>query len=340
MERNVSENPIESDRNSNDIRPVNLDAYIGQEKIKNNLKIYINAARKRNEALDHVLLSGPPGLGKTTLSQIIANEMNVQIVATSGPAIEKSGDLASILTNLQPHDILFIDEIHRLGRHIEEILYSAMEDFELDIIIGQGPGAKSVKIDLSKFTLVGATTRSGLLSSPLRDRFGIIERLDYYSIEELLQIAHRSAKIFKIKLTPDGAQEIAKRSRGTPRITNRIVKRIRDFASEKDADFVDKSIANWALEMLDIDINGLDFMDKKLLITLIEKFDGGPVGLDTLSAATGEESGTIEDVYEPYLIREGFLHRTPRGRIATNQAFKYFGKKLIRNEARQEELDF
>ena len=340
MDRNVSETSIESDRSHNDIRPIYLDEYIGQEKIKKNLKIYINAAKKRKEALDHVLLSGPPGLGKTTLSQILANELEVQIIATSGPAIEKSGDLASILTNLQPNDILFIDEIHRLGRHIEEILYSAMEDFSLDIIIGQGPGAKSVKIDLSKFTLVGATTRSGLLSSPLRDRFGIVERLDYYSIDELLKIAHRSASIFNIHLTDDGAHEIARRSRGTPRITNRIVKRIRDFASEKNAKFIDKQIADWALEMLDIDINGLDFMDKKLLLTLIDKFDGGPVGLDTLAAATGEESGTIEDVYEPYLIREGLLHRTPRGRIATNQAFKYFGKKLIYNEARQEELNF
>ena len=339
MERNVSQNNIETDKKVTGIRPITLDEYIGQEKIKNNLRVYINAAKSRKDPLDHVLLSGPPGLGKTTLSKILSSELEVDIVASSGPALEKGGDLAAILTNLKTHDILFIDEIHRLSRHVEEILYSAMEDYELDIVIGQGPGAKSIKIDLAKFTLVGATTRTGLLSSPLRDRFGIIERLEYYSTQELVQIANRSAHVVGITLTNDGAKEIAKRSRGTPRITNRILKRIRDFASEKNATAVNKEIADYALKRLDIDDNGLDYMDKKLLLAIIDKFNGGPVGLDTLAAVTGEESGTIEDVYEPYLIREGLIHRTPRGRIATNLSYKYFGKKLIYNEIRQEELE-
>lgn len=340
MDRNVSENSIVTDSSTSDIRPMRLDEYIGQDKIKQNMKIYINAAKQREEALDHVLFSGPPGLGKTTLSQILANEMNVNLVSTSGPAIDKSGDLASILTNLNKYDILFIDEIHRLSRHVEEILYSAMEDFQLDIIIGQGPGAKSIKIDLPMFTLVGATTRTGLLSSPLRDRFGIIERLDYYSNDELLKIANRSSKILNVNLTQDGANEIAKRSRGTPRITNRILRRIRDFAVERGASHIDKELADWALGRLDIDSNGLDYMDKKLLLTIIDKFDGGPVGIDTLAAATGEEADTIEDVYEPYLIREGLVNRTPRGRIATNHAFKYFNKTIFVDNRKQEELDF
>lgn len=340
MERNVSPDPIEVYRERKDtaLRPTKLDEYIGQHKIKGNLKVYINAAKSRKESLDHVLFSGPPGLGKTTLSQILANELGVDMVASSGPALEKGGDLAAIITNLKEHDILFIDEIHRLSRHVEEILYGAMEDYTLDIVIGQGPGAKSIKIDLAKFTLVGATTRTGLLSSPLRDRFGIIERLDYYSFEELEQIANRSAKLLEIKLSSDGAHEVARRSRGTPRITNRILKRIRDFAVEKNTEVIDKSLADYALTRLDIDNNGLDYMDKKLMLTIIDKFAGGPVGLDTLAAATGEEAGTLEDVYEPYLIREGFIQRTPRGRVATQLAHKYFNRKYT--NILQEELAF
>ncbi len=310
------------------LRPGKLRQFIGQEKLKNNLATFIKAAKNREEALDHVLFYGPPGLGKTTLANIIASELGVNIHSTSGPILERGGDLAAILTNLNSRDVLFIDEIHRMNRTVEEILYPAMEDYKIDIIIGQGPTAKSVKLNLNSFTLVGATTRAGLLTSPLRDRFGYIGRLQYYNHKELEIIIGRSSNILNVKITDEGSYEIAKRSRGTPRIANKLLKRVRDFAEVHGTGIIDKEIADFALNNLEIDEMGLDLMDRKLLIAIIEKFDGGPVGIDTISTYIDEEKDTIEDVYEPYLIQTGFLKRTKRGRVVTNFALEYFGKKL------------
>lgn len=307
------------------LRPQKMTDYIGQEKVKENLSVYIEAAKKRGESLDHVLLYGPPGLGKTTLAGIIANEMNVNIRITSGPAIEKSRDLAALLTNLQEGDILFIDEIHRLSKNVTEVLYPAMEDYALDIIIGQGPAARSIRIDLKKFTLIGATTRAGQLSSPLRDRFGVLFRLEMYSSEELAEIVTRSATLLGISIDTDGAAEIAKRSRGTPRIANRLLKRVRDFADVIGDGVITKEIADTALTKLEIDELGLDNIDRRMLKSIITIFGGGPVGLDTLAATIGEEAITLEDVYEPYLLQIGFLNRTPRGRMATGLAYKHLG---------------
>lgn len=309
------------------LRPKTLEEYIGQEKAKENLSVFIEAAIRRGEPLDHVLLYGPPGLGKTTLSTIIANEMNVNIRVTSGPAIEKQGDLAALLTNLSPNDILFIDEIHRLNRSVEEVLYPAMEDFALDIIIGKGPSARSIRIDLPHFTLVGATTRAGQLSAPLRDRFGVILRLEMYSVEELSTIITRSASILEIPCTDNGAYELARRSRGTPRIANRLIKRVRDFAQVMGDGVITDEIAAMALDKLEIDRLGLDSVDRRMLTTIIRNYNGGPVGLDTLAAAIGEEAVTIEDVYEPYLMQIGFLSRTPRGRCVTHMAYEHLGLK-------------
>lgn len=309
------------------LRPRTLDEYIGQEKIKENLKVFIQATKERAEALDHVLFYGPPGLGKTTMANIIASELGVNIKGTSGPVIERAGDLAAILTNLKEHDVLFIDEIHRLNHVVEEILYPAMEDFKLDIMIGQGPSARSIKLDLPKFTLVGATTRAGLLTSPLRDRFGVIHRLDYYKEHELKIIVERSAKILNISIDSGGSLEIAHRSRGTPRIANRLLRRVRDYAQVKANGNITKKVADEALKMLEVDELGFDKMDRKLLLTIIEKFNGGPVGVETLSAAVSEEKDTIEDVYEPFLIQGGYIHRTPRGRVATKIAYEHFGIK-------------
>lgn len=305
------------------LRPRALDEYVGQKKAKETLAIYIEAARTRKEALDHVLLYGPPGLGKTTLAAIIANEMGVSIRITSGPAIEKAGDLAAILTNLSEHDILFIDEIHRLSRSVEEVLYPAMEDYALDIIIGKGPSARSLRIDLPKFTLIGATTRAGLLTAPLRDRFGVISRLEMYTPDELVKIVTRSASILGIAITPDGAAQIASRSRGTPRIANRFLKRVRDFAQVKADGTITGTVANDALNMLEVDELGLDMVDRRMLLAIVKNFGGGPVGLDTLAASIGEEANTIEDVYEPYLLQLGFLNRTPRGRVLTPLAYEH-----------------
>ncbi len=306
------------------LRPRTIDEYVGQQKAKENLEVFIQAAKERREALDHVLLYGPPGLGKTTLASIIANEMGVNIRVTSGPAIEKQGDLAALLTNLSEHDILFIDEIHRMSRSIEEVLYPAMEDYALDIIVGQGPSARSIRIDLPKFTLIGATTRAGLLSAPLRDRFGVISRLELYTPEELAQIVERSAGILGAKIEKDGAMEIASRSRGTPRIANRLLKRVRDYAQIKADGIITAKVADKALTMLEIDKIGLDKIDKNMMLSIINAFGGGPVGLDTLAAMIGEDPGTIEDVYEPYLLQQGFINRTPRGRMATKVAYDYF----------------
>ncbi|MDR7869836.1 MAG: Holliday junction branch migration DNA helicase RuvB [Tissierellaceae bacterium] len=311
------------------LRPKWIEEYIGQDKAKTKLNIFIQAAKERKEPLDHVLLYGPPGLGKTTLANIIANEMGVNIRITSGPAIERPGDLASILTNLGDDDVLFIDEIHRINRTVEEILYPAMEDFALDIIIGKGPSARSVRLDLSRFTLIGATTRSGLLSSPLRDRFGVMLNLELYDIENLKNIIMRSASILNIEIEEEGALEIARRSRGTPRIANRLLKRVRDYAQVMENGVITWDVAKKGLKILEVDDLGLDAVDRKLILTLIENFNGGPVGVDTLSAATGEERGTIEDVYEPYLLQIGFLNRTPRGRVVSKKAYDHFNIPFI-----------
>lgn len=309
----------------NNLRPLYLEDYIGQEKAKNNLKVFIEAAKQRGEALDHVLLYGPPGLGKTTLASIVANEMGVNLKITSGPAIEKPGELAAILNNLNENDVLFIDEIHRLNRQVEEVLYPAMEDYAIDIIIGKGATAKSIRLDLPHFTLVGATTRAGMLSAPLRDRFGVVNRLEFYSVEELMAIVLRSAVVLDTTISKEGAKEIARRSRGTPRLANRLLKRVRDFALIEHEGVIDEEVAIKALDRLEVDSFGLDQTDRAILETMIYKFAGGPVGLDTLAAAIGEDSGTILDVYEPYLIKNGFINRTPRGRVVTDTAYKHFG---------------
>lgn len=310
------------------LRPGRLDDYIGQSKIKENLKIYIEAAKKRQDPLDHVLFYGPPGLGKTTLAGIIANEMQVNMKVTSGPAIEKPGEMAAILNNLKEGDVLFVDEIHRLNRQVEEVLYPAMEDYAIDIMIGKGQTARSIRLDLPKFTLIGATTRAGLLTAPLRDRFGIIHRLEFYTPEELQQIILHSARILEAPVDFDGAMEMARRSRGTPRLANRILKRVRDFAQVKYDGVITKDVAVTALNLMDVDPMGLDHIDRNLLLTMVNKFQGGPVGLDTLAAAIGEDAGTIEDVYEPYLIKNGFLNRTPRGRVVTDLVYHHFGLEI------------
>lgn len=311
------------------LRPESLDQYVGQSKAKNNLKIFIEAAKSRNEPLDHVLFYGPPGLGKTTLATIIAHEMGVHIKVTSGPAIEKPGEMAAILNNLAENDILFIDEIHRLNRQVEEVLYPAMEDYSIDIMIGKGQGARSIRLDLPKFTLVGATTRAGLLTAPLRDRFGVINKLEFYTVDELKQIIIRSAGLLNVEIDEKGATELARRSRGTPRLANRLLKRVRDFAQVKYDGVITEDVANLALDLLEVDKLGLDKGDRSILETMIDKFYGGPVGLDTLAAALGEDSGTLEDVYEPYLIQNGLLQRTPRGRIATRLAYEHLGVPFL-----------
>ena len=314
------------------LRPLRLAEFIGQERIKDNLRVFIEAARERREALDHVLVHGFPGLGKTTIAHVISQELNVNIRTTSGPVLERAGDLAAILTNLEPRDVLFIDEIHRLHHVIEEVLYPAMEDFQLDLVIGQGPSARTVKLDVPQFTLVGATTRAGLLTPPLRDRFGVVLRLDFYEPTELSRIVSRAARILGISIDEGGAFEIARRSRGTPRVANRLLRRVRDYAQVRADGVITSQVTDEALKMLGVDGKGFDKMDRKILLTIIEKFDGGPVGIDTLSAVVGEEKDTLEDVYEPYLVQEGFLNRTPRGRMATRLAFEHFNISLTQRE--------
>src|SRR5437773_12016464 len=327
LKRTVTGKPLSPQEEAfeRSLRPRELNEYIGQEKIRNQLGIFIEAARKRGEALDHVLLFGPPGLGKTTLSHILAHELGVNLRQTSGPVLERPGDLAALLTNLETRDVLFIDEIHRLSPIVEEILYPALEDFQIDIMIGEGPAARSVKLDLPPFTLVGATTRAGMLTNPLRDRFGIVARLEFYSAEELTRIVARSALLLRIDVDPEGGLEIAKRSRGTPRVSNRLLRRVRDFAQVRAQGSISREVADAALKMLDVDVLGLDVMDRKLLSAVIEKFSGGPVGLENLAHAIGEEADTIEDVLEPYLIQQGYLQRTPRGRVATVSAYRHLG---------------
>ena len=334
MERRIitTEATEEDVRIETTLRPQCLSDYVGQEKIKSTLKIYIEAAKSRGEALDHVLFYGPPGLGKTTLSGIIANEMGSRLKVTSGPAIEKPGEMAAILNNLQEGDVLFVDEIHRLNRQVEEVLYPAMEDFVLDIVIGKGADAKSIRLDLPHFTLIGATTRIGLLTAPLRDRFGVVNRLELYTPQELMRIVIRSADVLNIPIDEDGALELARRSRGTPRIANRLLKRVRDFAQVKYDGVITGQVAKDSLDILEVDKNGLDLTDKTLLMCMIDKFSGGPVGLDTLSVSIGEEAETIEDVVEPYLIQQGFIKRTPRGRVVTNKTYEYFGLEVLGGE--------
>ncbi len=321
----TTENLEEDQKIENHLRPQYLKDYIGQEKAKNMLDVYIRAAKERNDALDHVLFYGPPGLGKTTLSGIIANEMGVNLKITSGPAIEKPGEMAAILNNLQEHDILFVDEIHRLNRQVEEVLYPAMEDFAIDILIGKGATARSIRLDLPKFTLIGATTRAGMLTAPLRDRFGVIHRLEFYTEQELTAIVLRSAEVLQVEIEEKGARELAKRSRGTPRLANRLLKRVRDFAQVQYDGVITERVANYALDLLDVDKYGLDHTDRNILATMVERFHGGPVGLDTLAASISEDAGALEDVYEPYLLKNGFLQRTPRGRVATELAYRHLG---------------
>ena len=321
----TTENLEEDIKIENHLRPQMLEDYIGQEKAKEPLKFYIEAAKARGEALDHVLFYGPPGLGKTTLAGIIANEMNVNIKITSGPAIEKPGEMAAILNNLQEGDVLFVDEIHRLNRQVEEVLYPAMEDYAIDIMIGKGASARSIRLDLPKFNLVGATTRAGMLTAPLRDRFGVVNRMEFYTVEELKTIILRSARVLEVGIDERGAYALARRSRGTPRLANRLLKRVRDFAQVKYDGYITEEVANYALDLLDVDKEGLDQTDRGLLLIMIEKFQGGPVGLDTLAAAIGEDAGTIEDVYEPYLLKNGFIQRTPRGRVVTDSAYRHLG---------------
>lgn len=327
MERRIitTENTVEDVKIENHLRPQLLKDYVGQSKAKETLKIYIEAAKERGDALDHVLFYGPPGLGKTTLAGIIANEMEVNMKVTSGPAIEKPGEMAAILNNLQEGDVLFVDEIHRLNRQVEEVLYPAMEDYAIDIMIGKGPSARSVRLELPKFTLIGATTRAGMLTAPLRDRFGVVNHLEFYSEDELQSILIRSAEVLEVGIEPQGAMEMAKRSRGTPRLANRLLKRVRDFAQVKYSGIITKEVASEALDLLEVDTKGLDHIDRNILTTMIENFQGGPVGLETLAASIGEDSGTLEDVYEPYLLKNGFMVRTPRGRMVTEVAYHHLG---------------